>query len=260
MANPLFIVGTGRCGTRFLHDVLKLEQKVAVHHERYPLMEAFQRYCRWYELDVDSLGFLAAMDKGIEVDLSRNDFSVESSAYLSFDVDLLQERYGAKILLMVRSPEAVINSYVNKGWYDRPYIQEDGAKALGYQGYEAGHHNFSRIAPRGDEFVSWSNLGRVGKLAWMWANFNKKVLDLTGQLPAESVQVVRLEDLDFLKYKSICEWAGVPCSISERAFTKLSKSKPNKIPSKFDSNTWSDLDWTDYRHYVSSLASELGYN
>jgi hypothetical protein len=43
-----FAIGTGRCGTLFLYEVMGSEPAVASSHERNPENEAFHRYCKWH--------------------------------------------------------------------------------------------------------------------------------------------------------------------------------------------------------------------
>ena len=255
----LFVVGTGRCGTKFLHEVYKKEKNVVSTHERYPLMEAFQRYCTWYGLEVDRGGFLNVLKTGISEDLRRKRFSVESSAYLSFDIDFLAENLNCKVLMMVRSPEKVVNSYVNKGWYDLDYVQHNPNIALGFQGYEYGHHNFSRIAPIGGSFNEWKKLGRVGKLSWLWAEFNRKVLQVSQNISSERFKVMRLEDLDFGGYVSLCDWAGIDSTLTLKQFDKLVSKKPNSIPARFSSQDWSSNDRDQFEYYTRDMAKNLDY-
>ena len=66
-----FTIGTGRCGTLFLYHVMEKEPDVASSHERNPENEAFQRYCQWHRLPVDTEGFLATKEREIRADLDH---------------------------------------------------------------------------------------------------------------------------------------------------------------------------------------------
>ena len=65
MGKTIFALGTGRCGTVFLYKVFSKEPKVASHHERHPLSDAFHRYVKWNDLPVDDAGFLAIKEAGV---------------------------------------------------------------------------------------------------------------------------------------------------------------------------------------------------
>ena len=54
-----FAIGTGRCGTLFLYQLMEKEPQVASSHERNPDNETFHRYCKCHDLPVDHEGFLA---------------------------------------------------------------------------------------------------------------------------------------------------------------------------------------------------------
>ena len=81
-----FAVGTGRCGTKFMAQVVGMESRVASSHERNVLNESFHRYCKWYGLPVDHEGFLRAKESEIKEDLQKNIFSFEASAQLSSSI------------------------------------------------------------------------------------------------------------------------------------------------------------------------------
>ena len=168
-----FAVGTGKCGTHFLVELLKREPQVAAVHEREPLLQNFHRYCKWYDLPVDSEGFLQAMETRISHDLEDCSLSFEASAYLSLSIRELHERLSAKIILSVRHPRDVVKSYIKKGWYAKPIVQARRDLALGYQESDQFHHSLGRIVPLGDELDSWNRLTQVGKLAWYWSRLNQ---------------------------------------------------------------------------------------
>ena len=69
-----FAVGTGRCGTTFLAEVVSHETRVASTHQRNDLSEAFHRYSKWYGLNVDDEGFLAEEERAIRADLVMHDY------------------------------------------------------------------------------------------------------------------------------------------------------------------------------------------
>src|SRR5690554_4727562 len=118
MGNVGFAVGTGRCGTKFLSEVLARDPAIASHHERHPFSDTFHRYCRWYRIPVDDAGFIAAKRRAIAEDLTRLPYSFEASAFLSLSLETLHAALGAKIVLMVRRPDRVVTSYLRKGWYE----------------------------------------------------------------------------------------------------------------------------------------------
>lgn len=141
----VFAVGTGRCGTMFLHRLLSRETIVASHHERAPLSDTFHRYCKWYGIPVDSAGFLHHKAKEISEDLRVHAVSFEASSYLSLSIEELYSCFDASFILMVRNPLSVAESYYRKGYYAAPYIRNNPSLPPTYQESQHFHHFLGRI-------------------------------------------------------------------------------------------------------------------
>lgn len=110
-----FSIGTGRCGTKFLYELLSHQPNLASYHERLPLEDSFYRYAEWNKLGLEHSGYFEIKSQAIKTDLEKSDFSFESSAYLSLAVKPLYEKFNAKFILLVRAPHAVVTSYHKKG-------------------------------------------------------------------------------------------------------------------------------------------------
>jgi len=261
-----FAVGTGRCGTHFIAEVMNKEKYVASSHERSALTDTFHRYCKWNELPVDDAGFIHHKKTAIEKDLEKYQFSFEASAFLSLSCKELVEGLNSKVILIVREPVNVIESYLTKGrrvgqleWYANPFVQEDKNKALGIQAHTEFHHFLGRLAPKGDEFEEWNELSRVGKLAWNWSNINQRVLETFDLLPKENTMIARIEDIDFEKYLSICDFMSVESSITKKQFEKIRKNKPAKQTSKINSAAWSEQEKDECKQFLGKTPSVFGY-
>jgi hypothetical protein len=255
-----FALGTGRCGTTFIYRVLALEPEVAAWHERHRFADAFHRYCQWYGLPVDHAGFLATKEVGIRDDLCTHAISFESSAYLSFDVLELYERFKARFLLLIRRPDLVVNSYVTKGWYTEPLHRNNVALAPGYQpDFKHAHHPFSRILPTGSEAEKWGHYTQVGKLAWYWRIVNAKVMDLFDQLPSTHWRIIRLEELSYSTYLSIADFIGFEPAVSEQQYSALVSERPNRVEPARAVQDWSEQEIAEFEAEVGGLAEKLGY-
>lgn len=256
-----FAVGTGRCGTHFLHHLLAAEPAVASHHERHPLSDSFQRYCRWYSLPVDPAGFLEHKRQGIAADHRNHRLSFEASAYLSLDINLLYRQFNARFVFLVRHPHDVIASLHKKGWYEQPLHREDPNLAPAIQPWqEKNHHSFSRIVPHQQPDAGrWARYTRIGKLAWYWRRLNEAVLSQFETIPAENRMVVRLEDLDHEKYKQITGFLGVESKLSTGKFRKIRDTKASSLQPDYSMRQWPDESVNEYRREVSELAAQLDY-
>ena len=256
-----FAVGTGRCGTLFLHEVMAKEPGVASSHERNPDNEAFQRYCKWHRLPVDDEGFLATKEQEIRSDLRDHAYSFEASPYLALSVRELYARFGAKFVFLVRRPDRVVTSFVHKGFYGRPYAVGNPDLATGYQDQtpERSFTFFARISPRGEFFRAWNDMTQVGKVAWFWKAYNERTLEALGQLPQECYRTLRIEDLDHSKYVELCTFLGVESKLPRAEFEALSETKPHAFWRKRGVEDWSNREISEFEAQVGELAERLGY-
>lgn len=254
-----FVVGTGRCGTRFMDRVVNLEPRVASSHERNVLSESFHRYCNWYGLPVDEEGFLHTKEIEIRGDLESHSFSFEASAQLSSSIEALYRRFDARFVLLVRSPHRVVNSFIRKGHYAEPFVRADENRALGYQNSQAFHHFLGRLAPSGEKFIEWNAMSRVGKLAWVWNAINESVLEQFAKLPDSHYRIVKLEEMSFDTYQEVANFMGYETSVTREAFEELSNSRPNAQTNVPSTTEWSPSEKAEYEAEVAPMAERLGY-
>jgi hypothetical protein len=256
-----FTIGTGRCGTLFLYQLMGKEPLVASSHERNEDNETFHRYCKWHDLPVDHEGFLATKEKEIRADLETHAYSFEASPHLSLSVKELHERFGAKFILLLRRPDRVVTSFVHKGFYRRPYIVNDVDLATGYQDQspEKVHTFFARIAPRGDFLRTWNDMTQVGRVAWFWRAWTERTLKLLDDLPEESYRIVRIEDFDYPKYLELSRFLGYEAQVTQADFDALSESKPHAFWRKRNIDQWSDQEVREFEEQVGDLAQRFGY-
>jgi hypothetical protein len=258
MSNVSFAIGTGRCGTQFLAKVMEKEKEFTSVHERNPLNDTFHRYCKWYKIPLDSEGFLNQKQREVEGDLQKRKFSFEASAFLSLSVVELCERFNAKFVFLVRSPEKVITSYLHKGWYEQKLAFKDPNKPLSYQPTKEFHQFLGRPAPMGDELVEWNEMSRVCKLAWYWTVLNEEVLKQLAVIPKENYLIQRLEDLNFGTYSKIISFLGGTTNLNEKAYNKI--STPNSYTKKPTMEVWSQQDKDYFVKVSAATAKKFNYD
>lgn len=256
-----FTIGTGRCGTLFLYEVMMQEPDVASSHERNPDNEAFQRYCKWHRLPVDDEGFLAAKEAEIRADLEHHAYSFEASPYLSLSVKELHERFGARFIYLIRRPDGVVTSFAQKGFYRKPYAVQNLELASGYQDQSPDRFftYFARIAPQGEIFRSWNGMTQVGKVAWFWKALNERALEALESLPRESYRVVRIEDLDYPKYRELSQFLGFQAKVSSADFDALRDSRPHAFWRKRGVDQWTEQEICEFESEVGEMAERFGY-
>jgi len=255
-----FAIGTGRCGTHFIDRVMKMEPEVASWHERHPMSDAFHRYCQWYKLGVDSAGFIETKRFRICEDLIAHALSFEASAYLSLSVRQLYDVFGAKFVLLLRRPDKMVNSYIQKGFYEKCLARFDYDLPAGYQPVaRAVHHPFSRIAPVGDEAVMWQKYSQVGKLAWFWKVINQRALTFFQEIPKTHSKVVRLEDLSYREYHSLAGYFGFSPCVTQIQYDKVANKRPGTLRPARTVHDWDARERTEFESEVGELADALGY-
>lgn len=255
-----FAIGTGRCGTQFIARIMQQEQGIASVHERNPFNETFHRYCKWYNLPVDSEGFLQTKESEIKQDLENNRFSFEASAHLSLSVQELYDRFKAKFLLLVRSPERVVNSYLQKKWYEQPVIRADPNLAPGHQEYcESFHHSLGRIIPSGEKFLQWNQMSRIGKLAWYWNALNTQVLEQFEGIPETHWRIEKLEELSYNRYLEIAQFFNFESTIAPETYQALALRRPNAKASIPTIATWTPVEIDEFEAEIQPMAKRFDY-
>lgn len=185
-AHPaIFALSTGRVGTQTIAALLRACPGIDVHHEPAPLLFGVSRAA--WELEAVP-GTEEAVDVAVrslrrdllEDALRRGRGYAETSPQGTFLARSLARAVPeVRFLHVVRHPEAVVASGVRRGWY-------------------AGHRSDPwRLEPRrgtpaADAWPSWSQVRRI---AWLWAETNRWIVDATDGLPAHRVARVRSEDL-----------------------------------------------------------------
>jgi hypothetical protein len=255
-----FCVGTGRCGTTFLAEVMGREPEVASAHERERLGACFHMFCKWHGIPIDSSGFLHQKETEIRQDLTHHRFSFESSALLSHSLDELFERFRPRFLLLVRRPDEVVASFAVRNWFTTPYIRKDPTLPPSYQECDNIRHFLGRNVPNGPEFERWSQLTQIGKLAWFWHTRNGAILQQFRGFPPSHCRIERLEDLDFARYQDIARFLGFEPRIEAKTFATLAGARPGASanPPRTLSD-WTPQEAAEFEAEVGPLAEALGY-
>ena len=255
-----FCIGTGRCGTTFLAEVAGREPEVASSHERLRLGASFHMFCKWHKIAVDSEGFLLDREEAIRIDLAEHRFSFECSALLSHSLEELFERFRARFLLLVRSPQETVASFAVRGWFLKSCARQNPNLPPSYREGEEPRHFLGRNIPHGVEFERWTRLTQIGRLSWFWQARNRAILEQFSRLPASHCRIERLEDLAFPRYQEIAEWMGWRSQIDAGRFDQLARARLNAGPNpprKF--TEWNAVEAAEFEAEIAPVAQALGY-
>lgn len=256
-----FCVGTGRCGTTFITELLRLEPTVAASHERLRVAACFHMFCKWHSIPVDPEGFLQDRDRLVAEDLREHAASFEASALVSHSIAELHERFDARFILLARSPAASVSSFAVRGWFLEPIAWADRSLPPTIPDDANPRHFFGRNLPRGEQaFARWSALHQLGKLGWFWSARIGAILDQLVELPSSHAMVLRLEDFDHAAYQRVARFVGVEPTVDAQTFAELAGRRLNTGPNPpLNLTQWPEDGAAQYEAEVAPLARALGY-
>jgi hypothetical protein len=255
-----FCVGTGRCGTTFLAEVASREPEVAASHERERLGATFHMFCKWHRIAIDSEGFLRAREDEIRRDLVSRRFSLESSALLSHSLEELFQRFRARFVLLVRSPQETVASFAVRGWFLRTPARKEPNLPPSYQSGEEARHFLGRNIPHGAEFERWCGLTQIGRLAWFWQARNRAILEQFSRLPLAHCRIQRLEEFDHPHYQELARFLGWHPQVEASTFADLTRARPNAGPNPPRRvPDWNPVERAEFETEVGPVAEALGY-
>ncbi len=211
---PVFVLSTGRCGSRWIVETCRLGAKVSAWHEPRP---ALMHMASW-PLVNRNLELQQALLRACRFELILEAFLedriyVESNQCLSFFLAALAGLFpGAVFLHLIRHPGHFCASAIRKGWYANDTIWEMGR----LRPFRPGTWNERKT--------------QLQKLGWYWTVVNNTLNRQLRALPAERCRVVSLErlanDLDFLvDTLAFCGIDGIAAAELER----LQKTRINKL-------------------------------
>lgn len=264
--SPVFIIGSGRSGTRALFKALSQFERVEVHHEYccthiQPVAAKFfmERASR-----DDVLGTLRALH-GAAISLSPADVWIDSSNKLTWVIDPLMETFPtAKIVNVVRDGRKVAASYVKKlgdemyddasvkalmAWLSDPTLPEPPPEKRYWWNIPQPGQPFHEAFP---------TFNQLQRAAYHWVESNRVAREALDQMvpPSQSL-TLRLEDLvaDQGIQERLIEFIGVPWKDS---FARALEKPQNVIVPIDYQMTTEEL--SDFAGIASEEMATLGYD
>ncbi len=177
--SPVFILSTGRCGTKFLPVLLNHSSNVAAFHEPPPILEYFSHYAYHRQGDIEVLTRMidAAKMEAILSVYIKDKIYIESNQCLTFFGPALAGLFKkSKFVHLVRHPGDFIRSAVRKGWHKNDTIWESG-----------------RV--KSQDSVQWNEMDQVERLSWVWAATNSFIDGFASKLEPGRYERFKIEDL-----------------------------------------------------------------
>lgn len=177
--SPLFILSTGRSGSKFVAGLMDMAPGAASFHEPRPTLQYFSNYAFYNQDQGDTLSRIiesARMELLLET-VIQDKVYIESNQCLTFFAPFLKTIFkGAKFVHIIRHPGTFTHSAARKGWHKNDSIWESG-----------------RVRHHDDGF--WNSLDHIGKLSWVWDATNRYIEDFKKTLPPDDSLTCKIEDL-----------------------------------------------------------------
>lgn len=244
-ARPVFVLSTGRCGTKWLSELLRRDRRIRVNHSDYPelLREsrmAFEEYAAEPRLFQE---ILRAARDGYLLDATlRGATYVETNHRITFFAHAINVVYpGARFVHLHRHPGEFVRSGIRRRWYGGSYLDI--------------------CRPRLAESAAWQAMNAVQKLAWLWNTTNRYCEEFLAALedPRQCLQVRASEMYgDAAVAAAVCEFVGANVSAAEISGLigrKINQQLTGRMPSYED---WTEEDKAALRR-LTPLAARYGY-
>jgi hypothetical protein len=213
--SPVFVLSTGRCGSKFICNLLGLSPEVAAHHEPEPILQYFSNYAYHHQNDGEILtGMIhAARMELVLRDYNENKIYVESNQCLTFFAYALSNLYPrSKFVHLIRHPGDFVASAVKKGWHLNDSIWEAGRVRM------AGHD-------------AWTRLTHIEKLSWTWHTTNEYITRFGTDLEQGRFAAYRIEDIlsDEQPARSLMAFTGIKNEVMSESINTLRNKKINEL-------------------------------
>lgn len=244
--SPCFVLSTGRCGTLWFTELLRLSSQVHVNHSDYPELIRHSRLA--YEQYKQATGVFceiirATRDEFIIDAYKRGQIYVETNNRATFFAHAIKRVYPkAKFIHLVRHPGDFVRSGLSRKWYH-------------------GHsHDLGRIVKL-ESTDEWQTMSDVEKIAWLWNETNVYIENFLAGLSRGDYIQVKVEDLfgDPSISIKLCQFIGVH-DIGLKKTAKMLKRQVNQqckwVVGPYQ--TWSEDQKEQFRRQAT-LAVRYGY-
>jgi hypothetical protein len=244
--SPIFVLTTGRSGSKFVVHLLNLCTNVNAFHEPRPTLQYFSNYAFHHQEERKVLSSIidsTRMELMLEVYI-KNKIYVESNQCLTFFAPVIASIFKrSRFVHLVRHPADFVCSAARKGWHKNDSIWETG-----------------RVKLR-DE-TKWAKMTLVEKLSWVWNITNQFIEEFkeSSDMHKSRFFNLRLEDLSDTsgRLKEFLQFVGAQGFSWEKA-NDLLKKPINKLAIGPDEppNMRKDLSFPVYSQWHDNWKNEF---
>lgn len=249
----VFVLSTGRVGTKTLTALFALSPQVISLHEPEPRLVkvSFDAYMEGGDLGASEKWqavVLAARDDAICEANRRGKTYIETNNRLTYLAPALAAAFPAsRFIHLHRHPYDVVRSAMRRGYY------------------QSHNWDFARIRPRPGEpdAAGWDAMSPLEKSAWYWERCNKEAHTFLVTLPAARRMDLRADALfagDEKMLKDLFDFVGMdfpPRNLVEEVLgQKINAARQGHFPPPSE---WDDDERASVRQSVEATAKILGY-
>jgi hypothetical protein len=176
-AAPIFVLSTGRVGTKLLTKLFELESNLHIEHEALPELLYPGKIAFESPEDLSFLkgAFLAGRYEGIRDAKLQGKRYIETNNRLTFFAPAIAELFpNAKFIHLLRHPDSFVSSGIQRNWYSGKTITDEG-----------------RIQPP----ANLAEASTPDKIAWLWNETNAFIEAFKANQGKDRTLTVRSEDL-----------------------------------------------------------------
>ena len=179
----IFILSTGRCGTKLLTEIINLSNEVWVEHEPYPELafQSYHAYKNQYTIDQLKAGFLHARLDLIKKCYENSLKYCETNNRISLYAPAISNIFpNAKFIHLVRNPGEFIRSGIRRGYYTTMNSEISG-----------------HLEPRINSSLikKWPTMSQIEKIAWQWNTINNEIENFKQTISPNQICTILSQDL-----------------------------------------------------------------
>tara|TARA_Y100001936_G_scaffold253625_1_gene319526 strand:- start:1128 stop:2042 length:915 start_codon:yes stop_codon:yes gene_type:complete len=252
----IIVTGVGRNGAHWVSKIFGEHENTIGLSDPCSFHTAFFRYCVWNDLPIDSVGTFVLLRAVLYEAWEEHDVVCIASPYLGIGINIV-DRYlqPDAFILSLRSPEKVVSSMANKGWYNEPVVNGGLKPTTGLQpAFMPQHRQFSRLTPRGSELADWQDLTPVGKCSWYWSALNKRIYAELSELHQSRFHLYKLADVDQNPaFNKKLEELFDLTPINDQQFLNLKKTASNAGRKKSTDDGWTETEKSEFHKGISEF-------
>lgn len=204
---PIFILSTGRCGTKLLSKLFLAVNAGEVYHDPNPKLTYASRYI--YENIEENTkfrksAFISGRFELLKDCYLRNGRYIETNHHISFFTDAIDELFPkCKFIHLVRHPGDFVRSGIRRNYY-KNHDYDDG-----------------RIVPSNIAREVWESYSQIQKVGWLWNETNQLIENWKENINSEKMITVKSEDLftNPSEFEKICYF----CDLNKMEIDKINK-------------------------------------